>query len=88
MNVRNVWMSDDRSGLMFPREAANWDESPVELETNLRDTRSLTFHNHREGVFTLNSLLPLGRYIDMDPSTTELVISQTQFIRFGQFLLG
>ena len=23
MNVRNVWMSDDRSGLMFPREAAN-----------------------------------------------------------------
>ena len=35
-----------------------------------------------------NSLLPLGRYIDMDPSTTELVISQTQFIRFGQFLLG
>ena len=35
-----------------------------------------------------NSLLPLGRYIDMDPSTTELVVSQTQFIRFGQFLLG
>ena len=29
-----------------------------------------------------NSLLPLGRYIDMDPSITELVISQTQFIRF------
>ena len=23
MNVGNVWMSDDRSGLMFPREAAN-----------------------------------------------------------------
>ena len=23
MNVRNVWMSDDRSGLMFPRGAAN-----------------------------------------------------------------
>ena len=36
----------------------------------------------------INSLLPLGRYIDMDPSTTELVVSQTQFIRFGQFLLG
>ena len=36
----------------------------------------------------VNSLLPLGRYIDMDPSTTELVVSQTQFIRFGQFLLG
>ena len=36
----------------------------------------------------LNSLLPLGRYIDMDPCTTELVVSQTQIIRFGQFLLG
>ena len=35
-----------------------------------------------------NSLLPVGRYIDMDPSTTKLAISQTQFIRFGQFLLG
>ena len=33
-----------------------------------------------------NSLLPVGRYyINMDPSLTELVISQTQFIRFGQF---
>jgi len=36
----------------------------------------------------INSLLPLGRYIDMDPCTTELVVSQTQIIRFGQFLLG
>ena len=48
MNVRNVWMSDDRSGLMFPREAANG-ETPEpsraawKLQTNLRDTRSLTF---------------------------------------------
>ena len=39
-------------------------------------------------ILYINSLLPLGRYIDMDPSTTELVVSQTQFIRFGQFLLG
>ena len=35
-----------------------------------------------------NSLLPVGRYINMDPSLTELVISQTQFIRFGQIFFG
>ena len=36
----------------------------------------------------INSLLPLGRYINMDPTPTELVISQTQLIWFGQFLGG
>ena len=36
----------------------------------------------------INSLLPVGRYINMDPSLTELVISQTQFIRFGQIFFG
>ena len=30
----------------------------------------------------------MGRYINMDPSLTELVISQTQFIRFGQIFFG
>ena len=42
--------------------------------------------DHRKWNF--NSLLPVGKYIDMDPSTTELVISHTQFIRSGQCLLG
>ena len=37
---------------------------------------------------TLNSLLPVGRYINMDPSLTYLVISQTQVIRFGQLFLA
>ena len=35
-----------------------------------------------------NPLLPVGRYINMDPSLTELVISQTKFIRFGMFFLA
>ena len=34
----------------------------------------------------MTSLLPVGRCINMDPSLTYLVTSQTQFIRFGQFL--
>ena len=33
----------------------------------------------------MTSLLPVGRCINMDPSLTYLVTSQTQFIRFGQF---
>ena len=36
----------------------------------------------------VNSLLPVCRYINMDPTLTELVISQTQFISFGQSFFG
>ena len=32
--------------------------------------------------------MPVGRYINMDPSHTELVISQIQFISFGQSFLA
>ena len=69
----------------------------VELQTNLREgfiitekapTRDFSWLKAPDIAFIFNSLLPLGRYIDMDPCTTELVVSQTQIIRFGQFLLG
>ena len=50
MNVRNVWMSDDRSGLMFPREAANG-ETPEPSRAGNELSRSLKFQNHGEGTY-------------------------------------
>ena len=42
MNVRNVWMSDDRSGLMFPREAANG-ETPEPSRAGYKPSRHAKF---------------------------------------------
>ena len=48
MNVGNVWMSDDRSGLMFPRGAANG-ETPEPSRAGNKHSRSLKFYNDGEG---------------------------------------
>ena len=47
--------------------------------------RSLTEYGVAQ--HSLNSLLPVGRYINMDPSLSGLLISWTQSICFGQFFL-
>ena len=60
MNVRNVWMSDDRSGLMFPRGAANG-ETPEPSRAGDEHSRHAKFEvlqtrRRREGAFTLKTL--------------------------------
>ena len=58
-----------------------WQMSKFQVET-------IYFLESLEEINYINSHLPLGRYINMDPTPTELLISQTQLIWFGQFLGG
>ena len=65
--------------LPLPLPDAEVADLVVDLVANLEEEKDLVL---------INSLLSVGRYINMDPSLTYLVISQTQVIRFGQFFLA
>ena len=48
----------------------------------------LYYKGSHTNIHIFNSLLPVGRYINMDPCPSELVISQTQFMSLGNFWGG
>ena len=74
----SVWAEEKRSGTAVQAQKQLRESQVGIIEGSLN--RLTISHVY------INSLLPVGRYIDIDPSPTTLVISQTQFISFGQSL--